>query len=318
MDAHSAVAHLPELMLASVAATDTAVVLVDAIDPMRPIMWVNPAFERLSGFTAEQAVGQHAGLWKGPDTSMATVARIRAGLENGAPVQVRLLSYRPDGSSWWNEMHISPVRDGDGVLTHFIGVHHDVTAQVEMEQRAEHAATHDPLTGLVNRACFAAQLERELARGERDRRGVAVLFFDVDGFKKVNDDHGHAAGDVLLTEIGQRLTERLREEDLVARLGGDEFLALVVDLTDDADTAAAGVVADLAASLSRPYVIDGTTHEVRVSIGVALPAPDGSTAAELLAAADAAMYRDKPGQRLPGAPALASGRGPLASGRRRG
>lgn len=284
---------LPHLLVAAVAATDTPLLLADAVDPGRPIIWVNPAFEAASGFTAGQLLGRNATVLQGPGTSPAAVDALREALDAGRPFRGRLLNYRPDGATWWNEMHISPVRDAAGVLTHFIGVQHDISDQVLAEDRAEHAATHDGLTGLVNRASFIAQLERELGRSSRDQRAVAVLFLDVDGLKEMNDTYGHAAGDVLLTEVGQRLTNRLRGEDLVARLGGDEFLALVVDLTGDGAKAAARVVTDLAAALSRPFSIDATTHRVRLSIGLALYPRDGSSAAELIAAADAAMYVDK-------------------------
>ena len=292
---------LQHLLAACMAATDTSVVVTDAIAPDDPVVWVNPAFEATSGYRADQVVGRNIRFLQGPDSDPEALRTIRTALGGGQSARVRVLDYRPDGSPWWNEMHLSPVRDGDGVLTHWVGVQHDVTAQVTLEADAAFAATHDPLTGLANRPSFTAQLERELARSRRDRRAVAVLFLDVDGFKRVNDTHGHAAGDALLVAIGARLRERLRGQDLVARLGGDEFLALLVDLPADASEAVATVTADLTASMADPFELVGVRHRITLSVGAAVHPWDGTGADQLIAAADDAMYAAKAAVR-PAAP----------------
>ena len=285
---------VPESLLAAcVAVTDTAVVIADASDPEMPVVWANPAFERTSGYPVAQVLGRNARFMQGPDTDPEAVGELRRALAVGRTCRVRLLNYRPNGSTWWNEMHLSPLRDAHGAVTHVMGVQHDVSTQVFAEQLAARAGTHDVLTGLANRSTFTNQLEHELSRGQRDRRAVAVLFLDVDRFKAVNDRWGHAAGDALLTQLAERLQNRLRGEDLVARLGGDEFLALVVDLAGDGAKAAAAVIADLSAALAAPFVLDGTSHWIGVSIGAALHPRDGDTAVELIAAADRAMYQDK-------------------------
>ncbi len=285
---------VPEHLLAAcMAATGTSVVITDALAPDDPVVWVNPAFEVATGYRADQVVGRNLRFLQGPDTDPEATQLIRTALQAGQPARVRLVNHRPDGSSWWNEMYLSPVRGPDGTLTHYVGVQHDVTAQVAVEADAEFAATHDPLTGLANRPSFTAQLERELARSRRDRRAVAVLFLDVDGFKTVNDTHGHAAGDALLVAIAGRLRDRLRGEDLVARLGGDEFLALIVDLSGDGADAVATVTADLTAAMADPFVFDDVEYPITLSIGAAVHPRDGRTADELIAAADAAMYAEK-------------------------
>lgn len=286
---------LTAVLVACVAATDVAIVIADGRDPANPLVSVNPAFEAMTGYRAADVLGRNARFLQGPATSRRTVSALGAALAAGRPARGRLLNHRADGTSWWNEMHISPVHDVAGVLTHWIGVQHDVTEQVAVEQRSAHAATHDQLTGLVNRAQFTAELEREIARADRDRRSLAVLFCDLDGFKAVNDTHGHAVGDSLLVQVAHRLRSRLREEDLAARLGGDEFLALLVDLPGDGAKAARTVVADLRRVLAAPFHLAGTGHTIRSSIGTALYPRDAGGATELVAAADAAVYGDKPG-----------------------
>lgn len=283
-----------ELLAACVAATRSSVLIADAREPDHPLVWVNDAFEATSGYRAEQAIGRNARFMQGPLTDRVAVAGLRAALRMGRPNRSRLLNYRADGSTWWNEMYLSPLQDAEGRLTHFLGVQNDVTDQVEMAEQAAHAATHDALTGLANRVSFIDQLQREIARSTRDRRALAVYFLDLDGFKEVNDTHGHSEGDRVLVQVADRLRGRLRGADLVARLGGDEFLALAVDLPGDGAAASRTVAEDLADALAAPFDVAGTAWRIGVSIGTACHPRDGGTAGELVATADAAMYRAKP------------------------
>ncbi|MCZ8203649.1 GGDEF domain-containing response regulator [Gemmatimonas sp.] len=157
---------------------------------------------------------------------------------------------------------------------------------------ASHRATHDPLTGLANRALFLDQLERALAFGTRYHRNTGVLFIDLDGFKEVNDRHGHALGDRLLRVVADRLVQCVRRSDAVARLGGDEFVVLLPDVRSDRDLA--HVKASIEASLQRPFGHEGSAVvPLAASIGCAMSPVDGVSAPELLAMADADMYREK-------------------------
>jgi PAS domain S-box-containing protein len=227
-------------------------------------------FERVTGYSAAEAIGRSGRFLQAPDNPHAAAEAMRGTLRDGRTAHTRLLNHRPDGSTWWNDLRVTPVREATGEVTHFVGVQHDITDQVAAEERSAHAATHDSLTGLANRAHFAEQLDREMAGARRDRRSLAVLFLDIDRLKDTNDAHGHAVGDALLTETARRLRTRLRGEDLAARHGGDEFLVLLVDLPDDGYSAAAFV------------------------------ADDAGTSPELIAHADAAMYREKSHRRSTG------------------
>jgi diguanylate cyclase (GGDEF)-like protein len=159
----------------------------------------------------------------------------------------------------------------------------DVTDRREREARLRHRADHDPLTGLPNRRVLRQRLVITLARP--DRAG-ALLFCDLDGFKAVNDRHGHAAGDEVLREVARRLRRSVRERDLVARLGGDEFVVVLTDLAAVPDS-----VERVEAALAEPFA--GTEAPLRAAVGVAVFPGDGATVADLLDAADRAMYAAK-------------------------
>jgi diguanylate cyclase (GGDEF)-like protein len=170
-----------------------------------------------------------------------------------------------------------------------------VFALVRFERRSrivhEHRALHDPLTGLANRALFAAMLESAALRAERAGHGGAVLMSDLDGFKQINDSYGHACGDATLRAAADRLVANVRRSDVVARLGGDEFAILLGDQDDDPD--AEHVAEKLRSAFEFPLLLpDGRAVRVGLSVGVAR-FNSGPQAAKVVAAADAAMYADK-------------------------
>jgi diguanylate cyclase (GGDEF)-like protein/PAS domain S-box-containing protein len=169
----------------------------------------------------------------------------------------------------------------------------DVTDQRAAQERAEHLAYHDPLTGLANRAKLEDHLARALAAARRHQRSVAVLYIDLDRFKLVNDTLGHAAGDELLCEVARRLLPRVRASDLLARYGGDEFMLLLSDIDGDARAAAQGVAAELLAALETPFEIEGHEFEISASIGVSAFPEDGTELSDVLKRADTALYEAK-------------------------
>jgi PAS domain S-box-containing protein len=136
-----------ELLSFCVAAADTPITIADALDPDHPLVYVNRAFEVMTGYAAGDVLGRNARFLQGPATDRGAVHAMGAGLRSGRFTRVRLLNYRADGTSFWNDVHISVARDETGTVTHFMGVQHDVTADVEAQTRATHAMTRDPLTG---------------------------------------------------------------------------------------------------------------------------------------------------------------------------
>ncbi|MCL4696790.1 MAG: EAL domain-containing protein [Burkholderiaceae bacterium] len=171
----------------------------------------------------------------------------------------------------------------------------DIRDRLQAEQRIQHLAHHDALTGLPNRLAFVERLERRMAEARASGESLALMFIDLDHFKRINDSLGHAVGDTVLKTAATRITEALRAGDMVGRFGGDEFLVLL------APRAGAGVVAEvgerLLATIGAPLAAGGVTISVTPSIGVALFPQDGATSAELIQHADQAMYRAKAGGR---------------------
>jgi diguanylate cyclase (GGDEF)-like protein/PAS domain S-box-containing protein len=206
---------------------------------------------------------------------------------------------RPDGTLLWIETHANPLVDEEGNVRGAVASYDDVTARVERDRRTRHEADTDPLTGLANRRALERTLQAAITRAQQRERCVAVLMLDLDGFKAVNDRHGHAAGDEALREVARRLRRCVRERDLVARLGGDEFVVVLTDLGSAPPDAALDTVERVGAALSEPIAVDhGTEVRLRAAIGVAGHPADGATVAELLSVADRSMYAAKASRTL--------------------
>jgi diguanylate cyclase (GGDEF)-like protein/PAS domain S-box-containing protein len=205
---------------------------------------------------------------------------------------------RPDGQIRTVEAHGRVELDGYGEPIRMVGTCQDVTAFKLAEERSRslldalaHQARHDSLTGLPNRALLLDRLEHALDLARRSHSALAVLFFDIDDFKLVNDTLGHEAGDLLLVEMTPRLRAALRPGDTVARFGGDEFVVLCEDLCSEGD--ATRIARRIASACARPVQLGPHRHYVTISVGVAVVHGGTSTATELLRDADAAMYRAK-------------------------
>lgn len=201
---------------------------------------------------------------------------------------------RPDGEVRWVHRHGEIIRGRSGEALRVLGTVHDITERKKLEERLAHRATHDPLTGLLNRQALQEHLDR-VANGrcmeEESESTAALLFLDLDNFKVVNDSFGHAAGDQLLLSVSLRLENCLRDDSVVARFGGDEFV-VVLDRVSDAGEAA--VVAErILRRLSEPFTLEGHRIFVTASIGVAVDDRASVLPGDLLQAADIALYRAK-------------------------
>jgi diguanylate cyclase (GGDEF)-like protein/PAS domain S-box-containing protein len=256
------------------------------------IVYVNPAFERITGYTAKEAIGLEGRFLVRDDLAQPGLNEIRAALHEKRAGHAVLRNYRKDGSLFWNELHIAPITDeSHEKTTHFVSVINDVSERIHYQHAIEHQATHDNLTGLANRTLLHDRIAQSIAFARRSNRSVAVMLLDLDHFKHVNDAFGHSAGDDLLKEVANRLRACVRESDTVARLGGDEFVIVLADLTvaDDVD----GIAQKITEAMAAPVHIGQREAYVGASIGISLYPRDGEHGETLLRNADIAMYRVK-------------------------
>lgn len=274
-------------------ATGSSVVIVDAGREDHPIVWVNEAFERVTGYAAGEACGRNCRFLQGEDTDPDAVAALSRAVAEGRECRMTLVNYKKGGEPFWNEIYISPIRVGEHVVQ-FVGIQQDVTERRVAEDQMLHLALHDPLTGLANRRLLDERLAAALDAAQRGAEAVALLYVDLDNFKTVNDRLGHPAGDEVLRATAQRLqTASAGRGTLLARLGGDEFLVLMPSLSDSPEQQARAVAAELTSQLRAPLHVDGAVVQMTASVGVSLFPRDAGDADSLLEHADAAMYGAK-------------------------
>ena len=298
-----------DLFRLAVAASTDGLVIADARAPDMPLIYVNPAFERLTGYDAAEILGRNCRFLHGEDAQQEGLAVVRAALKNGASCTATLRNYRKDGSLFWNELRLAPIRDRSGRTTHIVGTLCDVTERVlaeqqllEKQQRLERTkrlleglALKDGLTELYNRRYFSEQLARDWNRARRDQVPVTLIMIDIDHFKRFNDTYGHLAGDHCIRVVGEAARRWFaRGADLVARYGGEEFVVL----TTGVDRRQARERAEALRQGIREIQIQIAGHDdqptVTVSLGLATAIPDERILPEeLLAAADRALYQAK-------------------------
>ncbi len=255
------------------------------------LLYVNPAFERMTGYTREELALNSPRILQGPRTDTRTLAFLRSKLNAYEPVRVELINYRKDGSEFWVELNIQPLFDKNGLANGWMSIQRDITERKVSEERIQYQATHDALTGLPNRYLYEQRLEEALVVARARNVFVGVLFFDLDRFKQVNDTLGHPAGDKLLQEVARRLQHYLTAGEIVARMGGDEFTILLPHI--ESQEQAEAVARKLLEAMDSPFDIDGRELFVTASIGISIAPRDGTDITALLKNADVAMYRAK-------------------------
>ncbi len=398
------------------ASTD-GIAIADARASDLPLVYVNHAFEEITGYSEEELLGRNCRYLQGEDKDQPELEMIRASLRDGRSGRATLRNYRKDGSLFWNRLHIAPVRDEQGKLTHFLGVINDVTERRDADeylrmvssvfhhadegivitdtnakilevnpaftiitgyereevlgknpnilrsgkhdrefyegmwhkiieeghwtgeiwnkrkngeiyperlilsavkndegetvryvalfsdisdiknhqQQLERMAQHDVLTGLPNRMLLNDRLDMAIAQAQRSGDKLAVCFMDLDGFKLVNDNLGHEAGDLLLIEVARRLISASRATDTVARLGGDEFVLVFSNFSDEAECLL--LVSRIKDEIGQPYHVQGNEVRISASMGVAIYPDTNADGSGLLRYADQAMYKAKQGGR---------------------
>ena len=257
----------------------------------------NTAFTEIMGYTREEVLGRNPRLWSSGHHDQQFYRGMWLALEQTGQWRGEIWNRRKNGEVFPEWQHISAVKNEEGILTHHISVFSDISQIKEAQEKLDHLAHHDPLTGLPNRLLLLERLEQAIKNARRHNRMLAVVFIDLDRFKHVNDSLGHAVGDQLLRSVAGRLQESVREIDTVSRIGGDEFVLLLEDIEKTGDVLM--LVEKLMHRLEDVHQLDDHDITVTPSIGVCLYPEDGTDTSTLLRHADAAMYRAKEGGVIP-------------------
>ena len=253
------------------------------------IEYANPAFERLTGYSFDEIRGTTPRILKSGRHDNEFYKRLWTTILGGETFHDVFINRRKNGSLYYEEKTITPLKDERGRITHFISTAKNITEQQNVQERLLHITQHDILTQLPNRALFMDRLSRAVTRTKWDKRLLAVLLLDIDDLGVLNDTLGHEIGDRLLQLLAGRLGEHMRDQDTVARLGGDEF-GIVLESADTSNDFSLAIQ-KLHALLSMPYRVDGQDMSATVSIGISLFPDDGEDAPTLVRNATTAASR---------------------------
>ncbi|MDO8925797.1 MAG: EAL domain-containing protein [Sideroxyarcus sp.] len=282
-----------ELRIAAVAfSSQSGMIITDA---KGYIVRVNPAFSRLTGYSAEEAIGKRPSLLKSGRHDELFYQRLWSVLQEKGYWQGEIWNKRKNGQIYAEMLSITAILAHDGRPTHYVGSFTDITESKMAEAEIHRLAYYDALTRLPNRRLLQDRLSQAIAATTRSGMYGAIFFIDLDNFKALNDTRGHDVGDLLLLEVAQRLRATVREGDTVARQGGDEFVVLLEDIgTEPGDAAAqAKQVGDkLHEAIGQPFLLNGYEYICKLSIGVSL-FHEQDTVEELLKHADLALYQAK-------------------------
>ncbi len=255
------------------------------------IIAINGAFTEITGYTAEDVLGQDPSLLKSHKHDPSFYQTMWASIHTADLWQGEIWDRRKNGEIFPAWQTISVVRDTNGHLTNYVSVLSDISTIKRSQEKLDYLAHHDPLTALPNRLLFNDRLEHALNRAEREAKHVAILFLDLDRFKNINDSLGHPVGDLLLQEAAKRIIHLVRKEDTIARLGGDEFIILIDEVNGAQDVAQ--LAEKIIAAFREPFRVKEHELHLTVSAGISLYPQDGEDGDTLVRNADAAMYRAK-------------------------
>lgn len=273
-------------------------------DPHGRITDVNDAYTLITGYEKSEVVGKVAASVGYTNNDQELLQQIMVSLRSTGFWTGEMIQNRKNGESFPSLVRVSAVKHDAGEVQHFVAMFSDISLEKEQQLRLEQIALHDSLTGLANRKLLSDRLSHAMASSQRSGAHNAVLMMDLDNFKPLNDQHGHAAGDQLLIEVGRRLKASVREVDTVARLGGDEFVVLLESLPADrheAETLALQIAEKIRKAIDKAFIVEDVSlaeqqeisHYCTSSIGVAVFQGKALSQTQVLNMADAAMYQAK-------------------------
>jgi diguanylate cyclase (GGDEF)-like protein/PAS domain S-box-containing protein len=255
------------------------------------IEYINPRFTQITGYPLNEVTGKTPALLRSSETSQSTYQDLWSTILAGDSWVGDMRNRRKNGDLYWSRLSIAPIIGDDGKISNFVASSEDISHLVKANEEMEQLAFFDTLTGLPNRRLFRDRLERAIMAFERTNSGIALMFLDLDQFKRINDTLGHDAGDRLLKRVSSRLQQVIRKNDTIARLGGDEFTILLEKI--DGAQPATMVARKIIEAMQTPFTLEGREVSVTTSIGITLAPEDGRDAGVLMKNADLAMYQAK-------------------------
>lgn len=260
------------------------------------ILKVNRAFTRITGYQSSEVIGKNPSILKSMRHSEAFYREMWQKINQEGKWSGEIYNKRKNGEIYMERLSITAIKNEKGVTTHYIAQFLDISDIKKMQEYAQHQADHDFLTGLLNRKALMQRLQEEFIKAKRHGFVHAFMFIDLDKFKMVNDNYGHAVGDKLLIEVAKRLKGLLREEDIVARMSGDEFAILVLNLEASSAKVAQQlqeIAEKVIAEINRPSLIDGYQVQIGASVGIKIFPEKEKNIQAIIRHADTAMYQAK-------------------------
>ncbi|QDP73003.1 EAL domain-containing protein [Legionella israelensis] len=275
----------------AVEASTHGVVIIDVLKVEHPVIYINKAFQKITGYTEKQALGKNLASLLGRSSDDLNYKRLALAIKELREETVEVESLRRDGEVFWCELSVAPVKDSFDQVRHYVCIVNDVTERREMEKQLLRQATHDSLTELPNRVLLMDRVEQAILQAKKKKSTLAFLFLDLDRFKMTNDTLGHSMGDKLLQVVANRLLIATDDYDTVARLGGDEFVVLLSEIPDHHE--AEKKAREILSLVEKPVQIEQHSLKITASIGISYYPRDGKDYESLMKTADLSMYHAK-------------------------
>ena len=271
--------------------SNTAIIITDHNAQDKPIVYVNTAFERITGYKAAEVLGRNCRFLQGSARQQPELDKLRRALSHQESCEVVLRNFRKDGSEFFNELRLSPVRDKRKQVTHYIGVINDITERLRYEQALERKSGYDELTGLLNRNLLSDRIKHAIDFSKERKWTFVIGFINICNFKLINETYGHHTGDEVLRNIAEAIQQAITPEDSAARLGGDTFVVLInnVESIDEAIVS----LNKIRTACNGTQRVDNHEIKTPVTIGFTTFPGDGEEVDELMRNADTALYETK-------------------------